>query len=422
MTTDRVRIRRSALAACLTGLLTLASQSAAEPHIPLQSSALLDRDTARVLALIEQGDLAGAEPLAASLAARFPRFALGQLLHAELQAAQAGMALHTNPANAYSPRLIGLLLEARTRLEQHDADPGVRHVPTALIQSSVDVDHVIVADLALSRLYLFDTRGQHPRLLRAHYGSSGRAGFGKLVEGDLKTPLGVYRIRGFRSDRSLPDLYGSGALILDYPNPLDRHLGRTGSGIWLHGVPHENLSRAPRSSEGCVTMANDYLLSLRQQIDLPRTRVVLSDRLEWVPADTLDTARERVAELFELYRTAWIRQDIDDLLALYHEDALPPELASLNPDSPRARRVVQRERPSRPFDDWSATRNLPSLADIPADRVSVFAYPDLPGSPARIVMEFSLHEGAEAHITLHWRQSADGQWSIEYEHIDNLGA
>ena len=412
------------MAGWLLLLLTLSTRTGAEPHIPLQSSALLDRDTTRVLALIDQGDLARAEPLAASLAARFPQFALGQLLHAELQASLAGIDLHSHPDNAYSPRLIGLLLEARTRLEQRDADPGHQHLPAALIQSSVDVDHVIVADLALSRLYLFDTRGQHPRLLRAHYGSSGRAGFGKLVEGDLKTPLGVYRIRGFRSDRSLPDLYGSGALILDYPNPLDRHLGRTGSGIWLHGVPHENLSRAPRSSEGCVTMANDYLLSLREQIELSRTRVVLSDRLEWVPAEALDAAQERVEELFELYRTAWTHQDIDDLLALYHEDALPPELASIGRGDAQPTRVVQREQASAThfFDDWSATRNLPSLAGMPADQVSVFAYPDLPGSPSRIVMEFTIRGGVGVHVMLHWRQSADGQWSIEHEHIDDLGA
>ncbi len=289
----------------------LASGAAAAPHVAPDAPSAMDVQTAEVLRLLRDGDLRRAAPLARALHARFPDYALGRLLHAELEgiAALDGAALVER--GSWSRELIDLLAEARARLHLADtptppieaaAEPGppalrAPLVPRALVALGDDVDHVVLVDQSRSELLLY-ARGAagRPELLERHYAAGGSGGAGKRVEGDLKTPLGVYRITGHRPDKDLPPLYGSGALTLDYPNRLDRELGRTGRGIWLHGVPRKGGSRAPRSSEGCVTMSNAHLDALVERLDRRRSLVVLADGLEWMTEEKrLGLRAERLA-------------------------------------------------------------------------------------------------------------------------------
>jgi len=418
-------------------LLVVAGTSSAEPHRPLGSSHQLDLLTHRVLTAIVAGDLDRASLSAALLAERFPKFALGQLLHGELQAAHTSTGLMIEGQQAFSAELIDLLLEAQTRLSQAtmaapqpalalsnsqviddtlttSARDGMWR-PAELVQVGKHIDTVVVAELERSLLYVFDTRGEHPKLVTQHYISSGSAGYGKQVEGDLKTPLGIYDIRLYRSGRWLPDLYGSGALVLNYPNLLDQHLGRTGSGIWLHGVPHNRMSRSPRSSEGCVTMANDYFLELRHLVDLESTQVVLTDHLTWVAGNTQIPDRTRFRQLFEQYRDAWVNQDAKDLRAVYADSALPS--FALQKAAPQAatQRVAANvtEAPHTP----PSSRDPVALAAVPASSISILHNPDLDAdkTPQHVVTSFAVSGAAPHTVTLYWQQSATGEWRIIQE-------
>jgi hypothetical protein len=81
------------------------------------------------------------------------------------------------------------------------------------------------------------------------------------------------------------------ALVLDYPNAADRSAGRTGSHIWIHGVPPGVAARPPFSTEGCVALANADLLSLRRAVRIERTKVVIVERTEWVSEAVWRSAR-----------------------------------------------------------------------------------------------------------------------------------
>ena len=68
---------------------------------------------------------------------------------------------------------------------------------------------------------------------------------------DLRTPEGVYFIEG-KIPYALDFMeYGSQAFALNYPNPVDRLRGKTGSGIWLHskGQPIERVR-----TRGCIAI------------------------------------------------------------------------------------------------------------------------------------------------------------------------
>ncbi len=106
--------------------------------------------------------------------------------------------------------------------------------------------------------------------------SIGANGFAKEREGDKKTPLGVYFFTSFLNDNQLMDFYGLGAYPMSYPNAIDLLDGRTGSGIWLHGLPKHIDQRPLLDSDGCVVIDNDSLLSMNQYIVPGLTPVVMT--------------------------------------------------------------------------------------------------------------------------------------------------
>ena len=396
------------------------------PNTQIPHSVNLDSLTEHALDAILSGDWINATHHAQQLVELFPDFALGQLILAEAHTVTSmSKPLLTSLPN-YSKKTIDLLLEAQARVQRINllvsgGNLASTKLPVNLIQVGKHTDHVILVDLDLSHLYLFDTTEPTPRLIKNHYISSGTAGFGKLVEGDLKTPLGVYRIHGFRSDDSLPPLYGSGALMLNFPNALDRALGKTGSGIWLHGNPRNNRSRSPRSSEGCVTMANDHLLDLYQHIDIARTKVVLSNEVQWLEKGGNAIQREQFRELFEQFRQAWLNNDVSDLSALYTPDALPSAIRHASNASTRkvSANSVQNAKPLSPVGI-----SLKALSELDISDISLTLNPDIwhPDAKQHLVMDFELTDPAKSRVTFYWEQNPAGFWQIRRKEIDASGA
>ncbi|MFA5938972.1 MAG: L,D-transpeptidase family protein [Sinimarinibacterium sp.] len=257
-----------------------------------------------------------------SLTHKEPTFRLGQLFYGELLAALSGTRrdiLIPESPDA-DPRLRDLADEARVRLAGERAMPAPGMVPSSVLQLSEGFEHAIVVDLPRARLYVVKNDGGALHVERHHYAAMGRNGYGKQTAGDLRTPVGLYHVTHWIGDQALPELYGTGALPLDYPNPWDMLRKRTGSGIWLHGVPRDTYSRPPRSSEGCVTMANADLEALRGFVRFGRTPVLLSDQLDWVPASSVEPLRDSFLKRIEDWRRKWSGKDTEGYLAYYADD------------------------------------------------------------------------------------------------------
>lgn len=45
-------------------------------------------------------------------------------------------------------------------------------------------------------------------------------------------------------------------------------MGRNGYGIWLHGTPSDTFSRPPRTSDGCVVLANTDLDEIARRLQV----------------------------------------------------------------------------------------------------------------------------------------------------------
>ncbi|WP_295501300.1 L,D-transpeptidase family protein [Limnohabitans sp. Rim8] len=249
----------------------------------------------QIYAQLGEGERAQALATASVLVARFPNFQLGQLLYADLlniSSSQPVAWSDSEELNAPSlrKRLDELILESKRRLQRDSAQSLQGKIPSALTFLSPQQTYVAAVDASKSRLYWFENRSGPDGRLQLHlvketYISVGINGVGKDKEGDGKTPLGVYFILRNLPGEGLPDLFGVGALTLNYPNAVDLMRKKTGSGIWLHGTPSAQYARAPESTDGCVVLSNPEMQRLLQMPELRMTPVVIAEQLEWVNAD-----------------------------------------------------------------------------------------------------------------------------------------
>lgn len=142
----------------------------------------------------------------------------------------------------------------------------------------------------------------------------------KLVEGDKKTPVGIYFFRRTITGKDLPksDDYGEKAFTMNYPNPIDRLEKRNGSGIWLHGAFDQNKTASPNNSRGCVVMKNDDLVSISKYVYLNKTPVIIYDKIKYDTVDNVVKRRERVIENIKSWKENWEDKNIDGYIAFYH--------------------------------------------------------------------------------------------------------
>ena len=252
-----------------------------------------------------------------------PNFRLAHLVRADLLLARArpltafGDSGQPGSASEVADRVDDLRAEARARLTRLSTEPPPNLLPKYLLQLEPHQRHAIVIDSTKSTLYVFEQVDGQVRYLRDYYISVGRNGVDKSREGDKRTPLGVYHVSANLPRQKLPDFYGSGALPINYPNELDRREGRTGHGIWLHGVPSDTFARPPQSSDGCVVLANPDFDALLPLMQIGSTPVLLSQRVEWVDSASIASMRNTLAQSVEAWRRDWESRDMQAYLRHY---------------------------------------------------------------------------------------------------------
>lgn len=274
--------------------------------------------------------------LAASLVTDHPEFALAQALYADLLATSAGQPVRTmveRPASA-DERLVDLHHEARARIAAVASRPAAGQVPAEFVALPGTLRHAIAVDVSRQRLYLLENGPEGLRLLRDYYVSVGRSGAGKQIEGDRRTPLGIYWITQAVTAPMRDPRLGAAALKINYPNAWDRSQGRTGSGLYIHGVPGEVLSRAPLSTDGCVALSNPDILELHRLVQVGSTPVVIARRLRWLPQPAARDLHRDFLAARDAWAAARSRADAEQISRWY---AIPSDApAAAGRDSAQA--------------------------------------------------------------------------------------
>ena len=258
--------------------------------MPMMSSAA-DTELRKATEALISGQLGNTSSMASSALKSEPKSRLAHWLQAQSLIALAGKPVQLNGEDR------DLIEEARVRL---DVTPAGR-LPRNLVVMPKSADKkvpVLLADASRSRIYVFTSQQGRPVLIDEFYTTIGLLGADKSKEGDQKTPLGVYRVQFEIRDPRKDGFLGKFAMTLDYPNAYDSHTGRTGSGIWIHGVPDNLHVRPPQASDGCLAVSNKDLQKLRKHVRYNETQIVVVPRVEWISPEDWSANSSRAAKEF----------------------------------------------------------------------------------------------------------------------------
>ena len=376
-----------------------------------------ERRLLNIIAQVERKDLNGALISASELTNDVPNFHAAQLVYADLLRFKSGVSrvpfqdfagvLSSEKSSASNAplrkelhlQLAGLHDEIRRRVQGADSVPETGSIPSEFLMLDASVRQAIAIDASKSRLYLFANEDGRFRVVGNFYVSVGKLGLGKKEEGDQRTPQGLYFIGRQISGMKLPEFYGLGALTMNYPNDWDRVVGRSGSGIWLHGTPPDQYARLPEASDGCVVLANPDLDFLMQTVER-QTPVLIRSSLHWVPSKERPAQEKTVGPFLQVlddWRQAWRSKDANRLASIY--------LADL-PESEH--RISSKMRLSAYFTGAS---------DVSLQKVSVYAWNDEKGDIRIVNLRVRSTAFAEdLRLRLYWRMVGN-RWRLFSEEV-----
>lgn len=348
---------------------------------------------------IQASNIDSAESKLQTLVSEIPDFKLAQLVYADVLMSKAhgvsmpGIGLEDNLDKTL------LLTEIRNRYIAVNDKQIQQRYPAVLARLDQHYRHAIVVDLNKSRLYLFENSQQTPVLIDDFFISMGRAGPGKVNEGDLRTPLGVYFVQSYISPDQLADKYGAGAYPINYPNAWDRLNGKTGHGIWLHGTRSGTYNRPPLASEGCVVLPNDDLINVGAYIDLKNTPVLIGENIEWLVEEKWHQHQQAINQIHQQWKTDWESLNVDNYLSHYSARFTNGKKNFLH-WSDHKRRIAKHK----------------TFVDVDLSNVSLLVHPNEDVMVATFLQSYSSDNfSSQSWKRQYWAKEDDGEWRIVFE-------
>ena len=186
--------------------------------------------------------------------------------------------------------------------------------------------HVFIVEKSTGLLYLFS--GQESgsiQLLKTYPIATGKSPGDKLSQGDYRTPEGIYEIIDFIPKSKLlekygkeGEIYGIGAFVLNYPNPIDHRRSKGGGGIWLHSTNDETRIEKGQDSRGCVVIANNDLKDLSKYLELQKTPLIILQNLDYYSPPTYQKNLEEIKQFVTNWVDAWSEKNFEKYRISYH--------------------------------------------------------------------------------------------------------
>lgn len=165
------------------------------------------------------------------------------------------------------------------------------------------VSRFVAVDKSQQKIMLYEHKSPL-RLVSSFVCTTGQIIGDKKVEGDLRTPEGVYFVVQRIGNGLNYELYGNEAYTLNYPNPVDKLRRKTGYGIWIHGRGYDIT---PLETQGCVAMNNGDLAVFAQNLK-PGLPVALADVVKHsasAPSGSDEQTTKKLHEKVKGWATAW---------------------------------------------------------------------------------------------------------------------
>lgn len=348
---------------------------------------------------ISSGDTESALKTLDQVIAATPNFKLAHLVKGDLLMARAQQFEAFGSPNPSSDDVSGYRDEARKRIERYLDKDSDRLIPESIWQLDRSQPYIFVVDADKSRLFVYRNENGVPQYNADFYVTIGKNGSEKKYAGDKRTPLGIY-FTSPKLTQKLADTYGDAAYPLSYPNEMDRREGKTGSGIWLHGTPRDTYSRPPLSSDGCVVLSNQDLITLTPILQQGNVPVIVSKGLAWVKPNQAPKDKQALLDSIESWRKDWESQETENYLSHYASEFSNGSL-DLSRWSEEKRRIQA---------------NKPNV-DIKISNLSLLRYPNSEMSMAIVTFDQTFRSNlldSKMRKRQYWIQD-NQQWKIIYE-------
>lgn len=198
---------------------------------------------------------------------------------------------------------------------------------TLLYLDNATSHHVIVAEKSTHKLYIYKNNKSFPELIETLDMVTGKKTGNKIFEGDYRTPEGVYFLNSFITNEELVrrygeggKIYGVGAFVLDYPNPIDKSNKKTGGGIWLHSTNDETRIEKGLDSRGCFVIKNKKLQEISKYIELTKTPFISVHEQKFVNEEVWLSNRVEIKNLVNSWLESWITEDIESYMESFHKE------------------------------------------------------------------------------------------------------
>ena len=177
--------------------------------------------------------------------------------------------------------------------------------------------NILTCDKEKSTLTLYRLANNKTYKLQKQYSAyTGKLKGDKVKEGDLKTPIGIYNL--VKKLKNVDSFYGPMAFVTSYPNLYDKYRGKSGHGIWIHGLPTKQ--QRDEFTKGCIAINNPNIECLDRHIDIDKTILIINNK-EVKKDISKDTLSLILAQLYE-WRYAWKYNELDRYLSFYDKNFL----------------------------------------------------------------------------------------------------
>lgn len=183
-------------------------------------------------------------------------------------------------------------------------------------------EYLLICEKDQKTLHLFRNTNNRFLLVKSYACIVGANGLDKTKTGDLATPVGNYFSLRYIPGKSLPEKYGYGAFVLNYPNFLDRRARKDGTGIWLHGhTAGKNLGEQDlQSTSGCIAVSNDVLKELTGMLKASGAPVVVVNRLQLAKVSSQQQLSDEVIAFMKSWGKAWESGKTEPFMSHYASD------------------------------------------------------------------------------------------------------
>jgi len=232
------------------------------------------------------------------------------------------------PAMAEAPVAPSLPAKATTAPPQTVATTlpsPVQEAPQPLLFADAG-EYLLICEKERKILYIFRFSERKFSIVKQYPCIIGANNHEKRRDGDFATPVGVYFFLRFAPGKTLPNIYGYGAYVLNYPNFLDRREGKRGGGIWIHGhIPGKKIGTDIPDTKGCISVSNDTLKEMSGFLKPNGTPIAIVNKLQFNTLENQNAFSKDLLNFMNAWRQAWESINTKKFMSFYSTEFVNSE-------------------------------------------------------------------------------------------------